>query len=175
MFYTYAHSAPNGMVFYIGKGHGDRAYSFSDRSHDWKRAVKTSNGVSVRVLAEWSTEIEAFEHEQFLIACFKDMGYDLVNKTDGGKGVFGYRQSDELKAHKSKLMTAYKHKTVTCPKCNKSGGETAMKRWHFDKCTGAKLYKSRATINGKRVFLGNYATKEEAFKVSEEYKKAQLG
>ena len=46
MFYTYSHSAPNGKVFYIGKGKGDRAFSFNDRSNDWKRAIKKNNGVS---------------------------------------------------------------------------------------------------------------------------------
>jgi len=44
-----------------------------------------------------------------------------------------------------------------------------MKRWHFEKCTGAKIYKSRATINGKRVFLGNYATPEEAMMVKRKF------
>jgi hypothetical protein len=170
MFYTYAHSAPNGKVFYIGKGGGSRAFSFSDRGVRWKNFVKESKGVSIEVLAEWNTESEAFAHEQFLIACFKDMGYNLANLTDGGKGVFGYRQSKELRDHKKALMTDYKYKKITCPKCNTSGGETSMKRWHFDNCTGAKIHRARTTVNGKRVFLGNYATKEEAEQVVKHYK-----
>lgn len=171
MYYTYSHSAPNGKIFYIGKGVDDRAFSFSDRSHQWKRAVKQSGGVSIKILAYWETEQEAFEHEKFLIACFDDLEYAIVNKTKGGKGVFGYKQSEELKQHKSKLMTGLKHKTVTCPNCGTSGGETSMKRWHFDNCTGKrKEFKSRATVNGVRVWLGYYSTKEEADKVAREYK-----
>ena len=27
-----------------------------------------------------------------------------------------------------------KRKIITCPHCNKSGGNNAMKIWHFDKC-----------------------------------------
>jgi hypothetical protein len=171
MFYTYSHSAPDGKVFYIGKGIKDRAFSFSDRSHDWKRAVKINNGVKVAILAEWKTEEEAFEHEKFLINCFDDLEYALVNKTKGGKGLFGYKQSDELKLHKSKMLTGFKHKQVTCPKCQTTGGATTMKRWHFDNCIGAsKKFKSRTTVNGVRVFLGYYLTKDEADKVAEEYK-----
>jgi len=29
-----------------------------------------------------------------------------------------------------------KHETVTCPHCDKTGGITAMSRWHFDNCKG---------------------------------------
>lgn len=174
MFYTYSHSAPNGKVFYIGKGVNDRAFSFKDRSHDWKRAVKSSNGVQVKILAEWSTEKEAYDHEMFLISCFKDMGYALVNKTGGGAGPFGVKVSEEMKQLKSNQMTGYVHKKITCPNCGTSGGETSMKRWHFDKCTGAKTYKARVTINGKRIFLGNFATKDKAKEVQSAYLKDKL-
>ena len=170
MYYTYSHSAPNGKVFYIGKGKADRAFSFGDRSHDWKRAVKQHDGVSIRVLATWQTEQEAFEHEKFLIACFDDLGYKLVNKTKGGKGIYGYKQSESLKQYKSKLMTGYKYDKVTCPHCGTTGGKTTMKRWHFDKCTGAKKFRSRITVNGVRVYLGYFGTKEEADRVATEYK-----
>ena len=30
--------------------------------------------------------------------------------------------------------TGRKHETVTCPHCGKTGGLTAMPRWHFDNC-----------------------------------------
>ncbi len=33
-----------------------------------------------------------------------------------------------------KANTGRKHKIVTCPHCSKSGGITAMPRWHFDNC-----------------------------------------
>jgi hypothetical protein len=159
-YYTYAHSAPAGKIFYIGKGHGDRAYSFSDRSHDWKRAVKKHNGVEIKILANWNTEEEAFDHEKLLVECFKDMNYQLVNKTNGGKGCFGAIVSEEVKKKKSLQMRGYKYKTVTCPKCQKSGGEPTMKRWHFDKCTGNRPFKARVTKNGKRYYLGYFESKQ---------------
>ena len=161
-YYTYAHSSPEGKIFYIGKGIANRAYSFNDRSHDWKRAVKYHNGLSIKILAHWDTEQEAFEHEKVLISCFKDMRYDLVNLTSGGQGPYKLKQSQETKKLKSLKLKGFKHLLVTCPKCNKTGGKTSMKRWHFEKCTGNRPYKARVTIDGKRVCLGYFETKDLA-------------
>ena len=172
MHYTYAHSAPNGKVFYIGKGVDSRAFAFSDRSDDWKRAVMHHGGVSIEKLAYWETEKEAFDHEKFLIWCFSDMKNSLVNLTGGGKGPYGMKQSEESKIKKSLKMVGYVHKKVTCPHCGKIGGETTMKRWHFDKCTGLKDFRARISVDGKRVHLGRFATKEQA---NMAVKNAQLG
>lgn len=161
-YYTYAHSTSDGRVFYIGKGRGERAYTKHDRSVAWKAHVKKSRGYAVKILADWLTEAEAFEHEKFLILCLKDMGHQLLNLTSGGKGANDYCQTKELREHKSQLMTGFVYKKVTCPECGKEGGETAMKRWHFDKCTGNRPFKARATKDGVRVYLGYYATKEQA-------------
>lgn len=173
MYCTYAHSTTDGKVFYIGKGTRSRPYSKSDRSISWKNVVKASQGYAIAVLALWKTEDEAYEHEKFLISCFRSMGTKLVNLTSGGKGVNDYCQSLELRKAKSLLLKGYIHKTVTCPNCGHTGGETAMKRWHFDKCTGEKIFKARVSINGKRVFLGNYASKEDVAIVVEKYLKEQ--
>jgi len=163
MHYTYAHLTPKGKIFYIGKGVGDRAYSFSDRSHDWRRAVKQNQGVQIQILANWDTEEEAFDHERLLIDCFTDMKYKLVNKAKGGKGAYGVVFSEERKQYLSKKLTGIKHDIVTCPHCQTVGGITTMKRWHFDNCTGQKgKFKARVTYNGKRKHLGYFVTQQEA-------------
>jgi hypothetical protein len=74
----------------------------------------------------------------------------------------GRKQSEESKLKKSLVLRGYKHKTLTCPKCGKSGGEPSLKRWHFDRCTGTHEFRARATLDGKRVNLGRFSTKEEA-------------
>jgi group I intron endonuclease len=51
----------------------------------------------VEILAKWPTENEAFEHEKFLISCFRDMGFKLVNLSDGGDGQSGYKHTPETK------------------------------------------------------------------------------
>lgn len=96
-FYTYSHSKPNGSIFYIGKGVGDRAWQKDNRNIHWHRTVD-KYGYQIEVLAKWKTEKEAFDHEKFLISCFKDMGVKLVNMTNGGEGSAGYRWTNEQKA-----------------------------------------------------------------------------
>jgi len=170
-YYTYAHSSPEGKIFYIGKGVDDRAYSFSERSHDWKRAVKYHKGLQIEILANWDTEEEAFDHEKLLISCFKDMNCSLVNLTSGGKGPYGFKQSEELKKKKSLKLTGHKYELLTCPKCEKTGGKGNMKRWHFDNCKGAERHKARVSVNCERLYLGTYPSKEEAQSVIDKYLK----
>lgn len=100
MFYTYAHYRPDGTVFYIGKGSNTRAYSNKGRNVRWNRIVKKEKHFNVEVLASWATEKEAFVHEMFLISTFKNMGFDLVNATDGGEGAKGFKHTE---AHKERL------------------------------------------------------------------------
>lgn len=84
-YYTYFHTRnDNGAVFYIGKGLGSRAYD-KGRNEHWNRIVE-KHGHKVHIAASWETEAEAFEHEKFLILCFKDMGVGLTNMTPGGEG-----------------------------------------------------------------------------------------
>lgn len=85
MFYTYAHvRKDNGQIFYIGKGSGRRMYRKDARSKHWKN-IACKAGFEPMMLASWNSEKEAFEHEKFLINCFKDTGL-LVNKSSGGDG-----------------------------------------------------------------------------------------
>lgn len=162
MYYVYVHHKPGGDPFYVGKGTKGRAYTSGKRSWGWTKIVEECGGVDVRIIKNFSDEQEAFLFEKQLIRDLRQKGYNLINASDGGKGPNGYKQTADLRQHKSRLMRGYKFKIVTCPHCGFSGGETATKRWHFEKCTGLKLHRARTTANGKRVFLGNYATKAEA-------------
>lgn len=85
--YTYLHRrGDTGELFYVGKGTGQRAWSKSKRNEYWHNIVN-AHGYSVEVSARWSAAEEAFEHEKFLIWCFRDMGAKLCNMTDGGDGL----------------------------------------------------------------------------------------
>lgn len=96
-YYTYLHrKQSDNSVFYIGKGRGNRAHSRSGRSSKWKRCAE-KHGIVVEVLAGWPTEREALDHECFLIKCFREMGADLCNHTDGGEGVSGLKHSEASK------------------------------------------------------------------------------
>jgi hypothetical protein len=99
-FVTYAHTKPDGTIFYIGKGVEKRAYDTKSRNRFWKHIV-AKHGFKTVILANWDTEQEAFEHEKVLIACFNDMGYELANLTDGGEGSAGYKWAPEQLAKRS--------------------------------------------------------------------------
>jgi len=161
-YYTYTHSTPDGDIFYVGKGCGHRAFSSGKRPIAWREMVDKHNGITIKIVCYFETELEAYEHEKALIREYRQKGFLLINATDGGLGVKGFCQTPELRAYKSKLMRGYKHEQVTCPHCGFTGGATATKRWHFDNCRGLRRFKARATVNGKRVFLGNYPSKIEA-------------
>lgn len=46
----------------------------------------------------------------------------------------GRKQSKEHIEKRKSTFTGYKFKKVTCPKCNATGGESGMKKWHFNNC-----------------------------------------
>lgn len=88
-FYTYFHTRNDtGKPFYVGKGCGNRANKTARNNQHWRNIVD-KHGRTVHIAAQWPTEAEAFEHEKFLIMCFKDMRVPLVNRTSGGEGPSG--------------------------------------------------------------------------------------
>ncbi len=92
MFYTYAHYKPNGEIFYIGKGQGNRAKEMRRKNLLWKKVVEEFGKPVVKIIAYWDTEKEAYDHEILLISCFRGMGYNLTNITEGGGCASGYKR-----------------------------------------------------------------------------------
>jgi hypothetical protein len=108
--YTYIHRRESdNAIFYVGKGKDRRAWENTGRSEHWRR-VKAKHGCKVEIVAPWDTDAEACEHEIFLIACFKDMGCPLVNKTNGGEGMSGYNPTPETR---KKISVAAKRTNAT--------------------------------------------------------------
>jgi predicted GIY-YIG superfamily endonuclease len=165
-YYVYIHANQDGKVFYVGKGSGRRVYSMNDRSYEWHEEQQKHDGLLMKIVRRFSTETEAYAYEKELVAQYRKDGAKLVNKSDGGLGPSGYVTSEARKRNLSEKITGYVHKKITCPHCGKTGGETSMKRWHFNNCKGIHPYKARATgVDGVRVYLGRYSTQEEADKV----------
>lgn len=111
-FYTYIHTRADDLkVFYVGKGtaRDNRAHSRKGRSPFWHRTV-AKHGVRVDVCMRFQDEAAAFEHERFLIACFRDLGAPLANLTDGGEGPAGFTHSVETR---KKLSVAGKGRKRT--------------------------------------------------------------
>lgn len=162
-YYTYTHSAPDGDVFYVGKGADKRAFSASDRSYLWHEKRNACGGITIRIVNRFETEEEAFADEVRLIKHYRSAGLHLLNKTDGGVTVSEATQSPEANKKRAEKLRGYKYAVLTCPHCGKKGGATSIKRWHFGNCTGRKPeVKARVTVLGKRVYLCKRHTKEEA-------------
>jgi hypothetical protein len=80
--------------------------SLSHRSNHWK-SVANKHGVITEKVASWNTHQEALDHEKFLIFCFRSMGINLCNMTDGGDGVIGYVPTEEHRRKTSERMKGY--------------------------------------------------------------------
>ena len=103
-FYVYTHRrASNGVVFYVGKGHGRRAYVKSHRGKWWNDVVN-KHGLIVTIEQESMSSKDAYLLEMWLIAKFRHEGIKLCNITDGGEGPSGIRTKGVLKVYCSNGM-----------------------------------------------------------------------
>ena len=107
-FYVYTHKRQSdGIVFYVGKGRGKRAYYFHERNDHWKKTLK-KHGCNVEIVERRLSECEAFKLEKILIAKFQSE--KLCNKTNGGEGISGYKFNEDQKkrmseSHKGHVVT----------------------------------------------------------------------
>src|SRR5580658_6240831 len=96
-FYVYEHWRPDrGECFYVGKGHGRRAYDMRRGRNRWHKFLQAKlsalgTAIEIKIIADGLTEAEAFAKEIERIAFWKNDGADLCNLTDGGDGPSGYK------------------------------------------------------------------------------------
>lgn len=103
--------------FYVGKGKGDRAYSFQSRNKYFKDVIKYCNNnnidVCVCILHENLSEKEALEYECWYIDYFiNECGYSLTNMTWGGDGgnKFSFLSEKEKEEYRKKMSESCKGK-----------------------------------------------------------------
>ncbi len=95
--YVYLHRrADDGVVFYVGKGFGKRAWKKVTRSEWWKRIVE-KHGRTVEIYKDDLDEVDAFRLEAELISKYGRAA--LCNLTAGGEG--GVNPSAETRAKMS--------------------------------------------------------------------------
>lgn len=96
-FYVYIHKKPDGTPFYVGKGHGKRAYKFNGRNLYHQAILNKYKGKIIVEVINCANELQAFDLEKIYIKQFRQYGYQLVNVTDGGEGVSGYKRTEQEK------------------------------------------------------------------------------
>jgi len=171
MFYTYAHYRPDNSVFYIGKGHGRRAWAKDYRNNHWNHIVAKYPDYKIEILARWSTEKEAFDHEVFLIDTFRAMGIKLTNVTNGGTGVAGYKHTPESIQKRLDSMQGYLPSEETKAKMRKA--HLGEKNHFFGRNHSEETKNQIAEIkkaNPSKPWLGKSRSEETRKKISDALK-----
>lgn len=139
IFYVYEHWRPDtGQCFYVGKGHGPRAYDLSNRNDHHKgiqqKLKDAGREIEVRLIQERLSENAAFDLEIARIALWRARENVLANHTPGGEGRKGYRPSPETRARMSAAQRGRRHSAETREKLRVShlgkrpSAETRMKQ-----------------------------------------------
>lgn len=128
-FYIYLHCKPNGDPFYVGKG-CDKWYRRSHqlkygRNRFHKNTVAKYGAENIEIFVFFcDSEQQALLDEAQHIAQLRSDGYALVNLTDGGEGMSGFRHSEEAKkkagARQKNIWTGRKHSEETRKKMSES-------------------------------------------------------
>ena len=106
MFLIYEHWRPGAdMPFYVGKTKADAQRAHDprrkhNRRHEFifQKLCREGQKIIVKIVEGNLMEESAFAFEKMKIAYWRAVGADLVNTTDGGEGISGYRHTDEAKA-----------------------------------------------------------------------------
>lgn len=110
-FYVYAWLYPCGLVFYIGKGCGNRDAQQKTNALFRSVVAKIRRNGGVPRVVRWHsnlTETAAFTLERGYIRLFgrRDLGTGvLTNQTDGGEGASGWVASSEWREMRSRAQT----------------------------------------------------------------------
>lgn len=129
IFYVYLHRRKtDNQVFYVGKGNGRRAFNIYGRSDKWNKTFK-KHGLSVEIIFERLSEEDAFTLEKSTISKLISEGHILVNLTEGGDGISGYRHSEDVK-HKQSI----KMKLEYCPEMRDKLSEGVRKYYLNNQC-----------------------------------------
>jgi hypothetical protein len=113
MFYVYEHLRQDtGAVFYVGKGSGAR-FKTSQGRNKWWQAVAAKYGYKAQIKITVDCEELAYLAEQELIDKYRRLGYNLVNITDGGEGMTGYKQPKDVIERRAEKQRGQKRPSVS--------------------------------------------------------------
>ena len=178
-FYVYEHiRLDNNTCFYVGKGHGNRAYNL-DRGN-FHNSVRDEYGCRVEIIKDGLTEEEAFKLETERIEDYViTFGYGipidgyrdfsnnkyLTNFTWGGEGASGLKLSEETKEKISEKLKGEKNPMFgKNPYANKTEEEMEIIRGKM-----SESHKGKQTGKNNS-FYGKHHSEESKQKMSESNK-----
>lgn len=167
IFYVYLHRRlTDNKVFYVGKGHANRAWVRSNRNKYWNNVVE-KHGYSIEIVFENLTEDDAFKIEKDTILEMRYFGFPLVNMTDGGEGSWGLKQNPVMvqerakrrkgiplsKEHREKISCAQKGKPKSKHAVEKSRlANTGRKQSEETKKKRSNTLKQKGTCNDNNTY-----------------------
>lgn len=98
-FFVYTHARPNGTVFYVGKGIGNRVGTVDRKHNRYHTNIINKHGKENIIVRSMlcRDEQHAFDLEVKMIKALRNGGVKLANITNGGSGASGLVHSDESK------------------------------------------------------------------------------
>jgi hypothetical protein len=118
-FYVYEHwRTDTNLPFYVGKGHGARAFNMHHGRNHLHKSVQGHLAVSdarieIKTIADGLSEENAFALEREKIAFWINSGVTLANLSAGGQGASGYRHTPEAIAKAVAFHTGRKRSPQT--------------------------------------------------------------
>jgi len=123
----------------------------------WNKSKQKSKGFDTTGLMAWN-------HGKKLEGVSKNKGVPKseAQKEKQRQALLGRKMSEESKRKMVAAHVGRVRKTAECPTCKLKGDMTLLKRWHFDKCVGPRQVRARMVVDGVRVHIGRYPSKELA-------------
>jgi len=176
-FYVYEHiRKDSNLPFYVGKGKGNRAYVTQHKTQYWKNIV-AKHGYEVKIIAKDLDEDLSFIVEVERIDQLRRINLNLVNLTDGGEGMSGYKFTKEAALKRAEKLRGRKRPDISSrmkgvKKSPEHRANLALAKMGVKASVEARLKMSNSRKGRVSAMLGKNHSVEAKQKISESVNKA---
>lgn len=186
IYYVYVHrKRSDSSIFYVGKGKGGRFADTANRNQHWHNVVN-KHGLDIDLLHCALSDSEAIRLEIETIEACKNFGIKLVNATNGGEGLSGFKHSEETKkkisvSQSGKIFTAEHRLKLSITSSGRFvSDETKKKHSINNHFRNPEFIKRNSESNKKKIICSNWmrfdsATDAQKWAVEQGLSKAKDG